>query len=61
MARSGKSRGAGAVFVQKSEVKRTSEYRGLDSGMLIKNGSERNRVGGRRRDSCRTTGGAFVD
>lgn len=61
MARSGKSRSAGAICVEKHEVKGTPEYGRLDSGVLYQNESERNRIGGRRRDSSRTTGGAFVD
>lgn len=57
----GKSRSAGAVFMEKPEVKGTPEYGTIDSGMLYKNVSERNRIGRRRRDASRTTGGAFVD
>jgi hypothetical protein len=51
----------GAVFVDKPEVKGTHENLRLDSGVLHKNGSERNRLGGRRRDSSRTTGSVFVN
>jgi hypothetical protein len=49
VARSEKSRSVGAVFVEKPEVKGTPETPRLESGMLYKNISERNRIGGRRR------------
>ena len=47
--------------MEKREAKGTPEYGRLDGGILYRNGSERNRIGGHRRDSSRTTGGAFVD
>lgn len=61
MVRSRKSRSVGAVCVEKNEVKGPPEYGRLDSEILYRNGAERNRTGGRRRDSSRTIGGAFVD